>query len=212
MPTDFINLIGAGGHAAVVVDALIAGGLPKDRIRVWTQNRPTEGTSVLGIPVAWLEAPAQLASQLFHLCMGNNADRARLFGEFERLGSRANVVMHPAATVSSFASLAPGAFFAAGAIVGPRATIGKGTIVNHGAVVDHDCDVAAFVHIAPAATLAGAVKVGEGVLIGAGANVLPSLKIGAGAVVGAGSVVTRDIPPDQVYVGVPAALLAERKR
>jgi acetyltransferase-like isoleucine patch superfamily enzyme len=77
-------------------------------------------------------------------------------------------------------------------------------IVNHGTIVDHECTVGKFSHIAPGATLAGNVLIGERVMIGAGANILPGVRIGDDAIIGAGAVVTTDVPPRTTYVGVPA--------
>jgi acetyltransferase-like isoleucine patch superfamily enzyme len=48
------------------------------------------------------------------------------------------------------------------------------------------------------------VSVEDDVWIGAGVCVLDGVRIGKGAVVGAGAVVTRDVPPATVVVGVPA--------
>ena len=45
-----------------------------------------------------------------------------------------------------------------------------------------------------------------GASIGANATILPGLVIGQGAMVGAGSVVTRDVPPNAIAVGNPAAI------
>jgi galactoside O-acetyltransferase len=45
------------------------------------------------------------------------------------------------------------------------------------------------------------------VWIGSNAVVLPGVRIGYGSVVGAGSVVSRDIPPMVITVGVPARVL-----
>jgi phosphonate metabolism protein (transferase hexapeptide repeat family) len=45
---------------------------------------------------------------------------------------------------------------------------------------------------------------GNDVWIGHGAIVLPGVSIGDGAAIGAGSVVTKDVPPFTVMVGVPA--------
>ena len=42
--------------------------------------------------------------------------------------------------------------------------------------------------------------------IGVGATVLPGVRIGRGAVVGAGAVVSKDVPPYAVVVGVPARI------
>jgi acetyltransferase-like isoleucine patch superfamily enzyme len=44
----------------------------------------------------------------------------------------------------------------------------------------------------------------RGASIGANATVLCGVEIGAGAMIGAGSVVTRDVPPGELWVGHPA--------
>ena len=49
------------------------------------------------------------------------------------------------------------------------------------------------------------VKIGRGAYIGAAAIILPGVSIGARARIGAGAVVTRDVPADEIWVGVPAA-------
>ncbi len=40
--------------------------------------------------------------------------------------------------------------------------------------------------------------------IGAGAIILPGVRIGKGAIVAAGAVVTKDVSPNKLVVGVPA--------
>jgi phosphonate metabolism protein (transferase hexapeptide repeat family) len=51
---------------------------------------------------------------------------------------------------------------------------------------------------------------GHDVWIGHGAIVLPGVSIGTGAAVGAGAVVSKDLPPFAVAVGVPARVLRYR--
>lgn len=53
-------------------------------------------------------------------------------------------------------------------------------------------------------------RIGNDVWIGSAAIVLQGVSIGDGAIVGAGSVVTRDVPPYAVAVGVPARILRYR--
>lgn len=53
-------------------------------------------------------------------------------------------------------------------------------------------------------------EIGSDVWIAAGAIVLHKVKIGDGAVIGAGAVVTRDIPPYAIAVGVPARIVGYR--
>jgi acetyltransferase-like isoleucine patch superfamily enzyme len=48
------------------------------------------------------------------------------------------------------------------------------------------------------------VTIRKGGRIGGGAVILPGIEIGADAVVAAGSVVTRNVPPKEIYLGAPA--------
>jgi len=55
-----------------------------------------------------------------------------------------------------------------------------------------------------------AVTLGNDVWIGHGAVILPGVTIGTGAAIGAGAVVSRDVPPFAVAVGVPAKVIRYR--
>ena len=50
----------------------------------------------------------------------------------------------------------------------------------------------------------GCIEIMDNVFIGANAIILPNIRIGENVIVGAGAVVSRDLAPDGVYVGVPA--------
>lgn len=54
------------------------------------------------------------------------------------------------------------------------------------------------------------VVIEDGADIGAGAIILPGVRIGEGAVIGAGAVVTEDVPPYEVWAGVPARKIKRR--
>lgn len=54
------------------------------------------------------------------------------------------------------------------------------------------------------------VVIEEGAFIGAGAVILPGVRIGAFAIVGANAVVTKDVPPGQVWMGIPAKCVRDR--
>jgi maltose O-acetyltransferase len=57
----------------------------------------------------------------------------------------------------------------------------------------------------------GPVEIGDYVFIGPRATILPNIKIGKGAVVAAGAVVTKDIPDFEIWGGVPAKKISDRK-
>lgn len=54
------------------------------------------------------------------------------------------------------------------------------------------------------------VKVGNDVWIGTEAKIMGGVTIGDGAVVGAGAIVTKDVPPYAIVVGVPARIIRYR--
>jgi sugar O-acyltransferase (sialic acid O-acetyltransferase NeuD family) len=197
-------IVGAGGHAKVVMDALIASGTARDTISVRDGDPAREGTEVAGFRIACPELPDGTREAL-HIAIGSNAARAMLH---ERAAQSAFVtVVHPSASVADSAMLGAGSFVGAGAVIGPEAVIGKSVIVNHGAVIDHDCAVGDFSHVAPNATLGGGVTVGARVLIGSGAVLLPGVSVGDGATVGAGAVVLGDIGEGETWAGNPATKL-----
>lgn len=55
----------------------------------------------------------------------------------------------------------------------------------------------------------GPIFIGEGCWIGQNVVVLPNVNIGAKCVVGANSVVTKDIPPYSIAVGIPAKVIKQ---
>ena len=207
MPSEHLWIVvGAGGHARVVMDALLREGRDAAQFAFADDNPTLHGQWMLGRPVlAGVDKAAGMGTR-FHVAVGENRVREALYERLLKAGALPFSVVHPAACVSPYASLGEAAFVAAGAVVAPAATIGFGVIINHGAVIDHDAVVGDFVHVAPGATLAGGVSVGRGGLVGAGANVLPGVVIGAGAIIGAGAVVTAAVPQGAVVMGVPARM------
>lgn len=203
MPTEVL-LVGAGGHAKVVIEALLSGGSVPF---VCDQNKALLGELILGqFTIQALDQWPSLPCN-FHICIGNSDVREALSATAVAHGKMPYSIVHPAAVVSSFASVGAGSFVAANATVAAEAVIGEHCIINHAAVVDHDSHVGSFSHIAPNATLCGGVSLGQGCTVGAGATILPGVSIGDRVVVGAGSVVSADIEGHQVVCGVPARYL-----
>jgi len=54
------------------------------------------------------------------------------------------------------------------------------------------------------------VVIEDDVWVGSNCVILPGIRVGKGAVLGAGSVVTKDVPPGVIMVGVPAKVLKPR--
>lgn len=198
-----VAVLGAGGHAKVVVAALRAQG--RAITGCYIRRGDPRGPAVLGVAVRFEDEIAP-GTELM-LATGENALRERLATTFS--GPWATVI-HPSAFVDPTASLGPGTVICAGAVVQADACVGAHAIVNTHASVDHDCVIGAFVHIAPGAHLAGDVIVEDSAFIGTGASIIPGLRIGRGATVGAGAAVIRGVAAGTTVVGVPARPRAGR--
>ena len=106
------------------------------------------------------------------------------------------------------------------AVIGRRCKIQSHSFICEGVTIEDECFIGHGVIFIndklPRATAAGGglqteqdwkvipTHVQRGASIGSGAVVLCGLTIGAGAMIGAGAVVTRDVAPGEVVVGVPA--------
>lgn len=194
-------VLGAGGHAKVVVAALRAGG----RVPTGVLDEDPEllGSTVLGIPVTGrFDLLDHMEGVQAVIAIGSNRIRREIAKRYEHITWV--VVVHPSAVVHDTVRLGAGTVICAGAVLQPDAVVGEHVILNTGATVDHDCVLGDYVHVAPGVHLAGNVRLDEGTFLGVGASVVPGRRIGAWTTVGAGGVVLYDLPADVTAIGVPA--------
>src|SRR4029079_6662441 len=127
-------LLGGGGHARVVQDALKTASVTVDAV---VDPNKSE-SSLLGVPVL-RENPDE---GRFFVTVGQvraTATRERIWNEALAAGLRpADALVEASAVVSSEVRLGEGTVVLAGSYVGPGTTIGQDCIVNHHAVVEHD--------------------------------------------------------------------------
>jgi sugar O-acyltransferase (sialic acid O-acetyltransferase NeuD family) len=211
-----IVIIGAGGHAKVLLDALLGAGQTVQGLLDADASR--HGTSVLGKPVlgddSWLETAPPQTLQLVN-GLGSNGLVTAKRSAFERAkaaGYTFATVQHPAAVVGRDVALGEGAQLLARAVVEAGSKLGANVTINTGAIVNHDCRLGDHVHVAPGAVVLGGVEVGEATHVGASAVILTRLKIGRDCVIGAGAVVVKNLPDGSTVAGVPATQMEQKTR
>jgi acetyltransferase-like isoleucine patch superfamily enzyme len=91
--------------------------------------------------------------------------------------------------------------------------LGRHIRFNFGCVVPHNCEVGDYSFIGINATVCGQTKIGKGVFVGSGATIInKDITVGDFSVIGAGSVVTKDVEPYSIVMGVPARKTGEVTR
>jgi carbonic anhydrase/acetyltransferase-like protein (isoleucine patch superfamily) len=141
---------------------------------------------------------------------------------------------HPALPPVAFwptPDLGPAAFVAHNATIIGQVQIGQGASIWYGAIVRGDVEaivIGAHSNVQDGAILHGdpgnvtvleeyvtlghravvhGAHIERGCLIGIGATVLDGVRVGQSSIVGAGAVVTKDVPPRSLVVGIPAKIL-----
>jgi sugar O-acyltransferase (sialic acid O-acetyltransferase NeuD family) len=199
-----VAIAGAGGHAKVVGDALLAAG-DAQLVSFLDDDPRLYGTELLGYPVRGPIADwPQLAVDAIVVAIGDNRRRKTLFDALVAGGASPLSVVHPRCVLGKGTRIGRGTVVFANVCVNVDSIVGDDVILNTGCSVDHDCQIASHVHLAPGVRLAGSVRIGEGAFLGIGAVALPGVVIGAWSTVGAGAVVLGDVPEGATVVGVPA--------
>ncbi|MCP3898949.1 MAG: acetyltransferase [Desulfobacteraceae bacterium] len=197
-------IIGAGGHARVIVDTLLTMGFSLKGIVDVEYSGQKE--KIMGYPVlGGLEFVEKFNPDeiVLSIAIGDNTQRRFQYDSFKQKGFFFPSMVHPAAIVSESSHISDGVFINAGAIINSNARIGENCIINTGSIIEHEVTIGEHCHICPGAKIAGRVNIGNNSFIGIGANIIDYIKIGHDVVVGAGSVIIDDIASESTYVGVP---------
>ena len=168
-------LIGAGGHAKVVVDILQVQGLMFDAYVDDTDKPWLDAFGVRRMLEDELQAKvqgAQLVIGFVGLSCATLQRRLEIMAQYEEQGAEFPSIIHPAAIVSPNATIEPGVQIFPGAVVNSHAIIGRGAVINSGAVVEHETIVGQGAHVAPRTVLLGAARIGECAYLGSGSVIV----------------------------------------
>jgi len=202
---------GPGSLPRIVAEAVAAGGSPlAGYLDVGADPQtPTTPLRRLG-DESRLDDPSFLDA--FDLVVAvQGGGRRVLFETILAHGGGLPVIRHPAATISTTASIGVGTILSAGVIVQQDVRIGRFCVLNTGCTVDHDNIVGDSVSIAPGVHTAGRVTICDEAFIGLGAVIINGVTIGRRASVGAGAVVVRDVREGVTVVGNPARPLPAKR-
>ncbi|WP_404417418.1 acetyltransferase [Marinospirillum sp.] len=200
-----VILLGAGGHAKVVLEILrqikqpvlgvIDPRLKQNHIKEWQ-----------GLPILGDDSDVSLyPTDKIFLANGigslpGQTLRCSVYRQFKSSGYTFITLVHPTAIIAEDITLAEGVQIMAGCILGTDVQIDENTLINTGTQLDHDCKVGKHCHLAPAVVLCGNVQVEDGCHLGPSSCVVQGCHLGQGAVLGAGSTLLCDLPKGHKYL------------
>lgn len=206
-------LVGAGGFAretAELVRAINDVRPTWDLLGCVDDSPALHGTEVAGMRVLGpcdtvIDGDAQVA-----VCLGNPRRYTTRALVVDRLGlppERYATLVHPAAVIPRSVPVGHGTVVHATTVATGWASIGAHVAVMPGVIITHDDRIRDYVTIAAGVRLAGGVIVERGAYLGSGVLVRENLTIGAWSMVGMGALVTKSIPPGELWIGSPASYL-----
>lgn len=192
-----IFLLGAGGHAKVVLDAIQKLGLSVAGIVNPSMDAPSffSGIQVCGGD----EMMGSLNPNFDVIANGLGASPKNLLNKkvslrWQTHGFKFLTIVHPTTIIGRHVIFGEGCQVMAGCTLQSDISIGVGVVINTASNIDHDCKIGNHTFISPSVVMCGGVEVGEDCFIGAGAILLPGVKLGKGVLIAAGAVVDKDVP------------------
>lgn len=207
-----IIIIGASGHAKVIIDIVERQGI-YNIIGLIDSYKKT-GDLIFDYKILGSERdiPSLAKEYSFNsgiIAIGDNWTRKvvykrilEIFPEFQFVNA-----VHPNAVIGKNVSIGYGTVIMPGAIINSDASIGHFCIINTNSSLGHDAEINDYSSLAPAVAVSGNVKIGTCTAISLGVNIIQNIRIGKHSIIGAGSLVIEHVHDYQLVYGSPAKLI-----
>lgn len=202
-------IIGAGFHASNVVG--VANALGYD-VSAFVHNTK-HGDILYGKPIIDdLSRIDNIDGYDVFLALGDNYQREKYLSQailrYPML--KFPSLIHPSAVIGPFCKIGDGTLIMPGSVVGTSVEVGSFCLLGNQSCVGHDSYLSDFSSLAPAATLAGNIRIGVRSSIGIGAKIREKVIVGDDSILGANSFLNDDLPSNVVAYGTPAKVKKNR--
>ena len=139
------------------------------------------------------------------VAVGDNKIRFEKLKELKCRGHNLISLVHPTAYVSKSAVLGEAVYLHINSVVWSKSEIGDCTIISPNALIGHHCKIGKACLISGSSTIGCYVTIKDNTLVGIGSTIISKeITIGQNVTIGGQSLVTKDIPDNEVWAGVPA--------
>ncbi|MBN1958142.1 MAG: acetyltransferase [Desulfuromonadales bacterium] len=146
----------------------------------------------------------------FVVAIGAPRTRATVVEKMKNLGDPDfATLIHPSVKKSESVNVREGTIICAGTILTVDIEVGSHVILNLNVTVGHESVIGDFVTVAPMVAVSGNVSLDDCVEVGTGASIRQGIRLHRGSMLGMGSVLTKVVPENVIFAGVPAKKLKE---
>ncbi len=210
-----IIVIGASGHARVIIDIIEKQGVYE--IFGLVDSFKTIGSKIYNYSILGTEKDIPYLVKNHDIlggiiAIGDNFTRMSMYHEIlsYNLNFQFISAIHPDAIIAKNITFGEGTCVMAGVIINSDVTIGKQCIINTKSSIDHEVIIHDFSSVSPGVTIGGLSNIDKCTAISIGATVFEGVKIGKYTVIGACSMVNRDIGDNKLAYGIPVKEIANR--
>ncbi|WP_203228771.1 acetyltransferase [Flavobacterium sp. LMO6] len=205
IPQDNMNkiiIIGAGGHAAELIDYLIY----MNHTSVTTSSQNWEIVGLIDdseanyhqyqyrFPYLGTIQAHQVRNDVGYIMgIANMKYRRTIIEELLQKKAQFISIIHPTALVSPSAKIGVGCVISHNVSIGPKAVIGDFNLINSRCTIGHDTTIEAYNFLSPQVVTGGFAVLGEENFIGTNGVVLPGITLGNKNTVAAGMIVDKNV-------------------
>lgn len=199
-----IIIIGAGGHAAEIVEYIeyinlaskdtiydILGLL--DNTKSYYKHYKFEYKFLGNIDSHSINKEAY-----YVLGIGDLSIRKKIIKKYLLKEAKFETIIHPTSLISSTATIGEGSIISHNVSLGPKAKIGKFCVINSRSTIGHDSEIDDNNFISPQVVLGGFTKLGSNNLLGTNSCLIPNIKIGNYNKIMAGMTVVNNVNDNEV--------------
>jgi sugar O-acyltransferase (sialic acid O-acetyltransferase NeuD family) len=196
-----IAIIGGGGHALVIIDAITEiNKYDKNKYNIVGIYDDNLRGYILDIKVLG-QTDNMNNKYKYIIGIGDIKIRNNIFEKNKNL--QWVTIIHPKSIISDICHIGKGTFIGAGAIIQIKSKIGKHCIINTNCNIDHESSIGNFCNISPSVSICGKVTLENNIFVGANTCIIENISVKSFCTIGANSLVLKNINEPGVYVGNP---------
>ena len=201
-------ILGAGGHAKIVVDLCMSLGL--EVAGVISPSGSAGSFLMSEIPILGAdEILENYPPGQYDLAVGvgstrSTSLRSKLYTMGKSKGYHFPSLCHNFTHISLDVEISEGVQIMAGSVVTVGVKLEENVLINTKSSIDHDTVIGRHTHIAPGSIVCGNVIIGQNSHISCGATIVNGITLGTNVFVAAGAVVIKNADDEECLYGLPA--------